>query len=165
MHSLSERGKALRNCDTVTNSTSSTSPSWVFTGRTDVEAQTPVLWATWCKELTHWKRPWCWGRLRAGGEGDDRGWDGWMASPTKWTWVWVDSGSWWWTGRPGVLRFMGSQRVGHDWAMNWLTDYFIQLTETVLYQIVSQRKYEGKKFILPSLSHYIPSNKTFWGLA
>ena len=50
-----------------------------------------------------------------GGEGDDRGWDGWMASPTRWTWVWVDSGSWWWTGRPGVLRFMGSQRVGHDW--------------------------------------------------
>ena len=55
-------------------------------------------------------------------EGDDRGWDGWMASLTRWTWVWVNSGSWWWTGRPGVLRFMGSQRVGHDWAteMNWL---------------------------------------------
>ena len=61
-------------------------------------------------------RPWCWGRLRAGGEGDDRGWDGWMASPTQWRWVWVNSGSWWWTGRPGVLRFMGSQRVGRDWA-------------------------------------------------
>ena len=62
------------------------------------------------------KRPWCWERLRAGGEGDDRGWDGWMSSPTQWTWVLVDSGSWWWTGRPGMLRFMGSQRVGHDWA-------------------------------------------------
>ena len=61
------------------------------------------------------KRPWCWERLRAGGEGDDRGWDGWMASPTRWTWVWVNSGSWWWTGRPGVLQFMGSERVGHDW--------------------------------------------------
>ena len=72
--------------------------------------------ATWCKELTHWKRPWCWERLRAGGEGDDRGWDGWMPSPTQWTWVWVDSGCWWWTGRPGVLLFMGLQRVGHDWA-------------------------------------------------
>ena len=60
-------------------------------------------------------------RVGAGREGDDRGWDGWMASPTWWTWVWVDSGSWWWTGRPGVLRFMGSQRVGHDWAteLNW----------------------------------------------
>ena len=61
-------------------------------------------------------RPWCWERLRAGGEADDRGWDGWMASPTQWTWVWVDSGSWWWTGRPGILRFMGSQKVGHNWA-------------------------------------------------
>ena len=71
--------------------------------------------ATWCEELTHWKRPWWWIRLRVGGEGDDRGWDGWMASPTQWTWVWVDSGSWWWTGRLGVLQFMGSQRVGHDW--------------------------------------------------
>ena len=67
-------------------------------------------------EGTHLKRPWCWGRLKAGGEGDDRGWDGWMVSPTQWTWVWVNSGSWWWTGRPDLLLFMGSQRVGHDWA-------------------------------------------------
>ena len=68
-----------------------------------------------------WQRPWCWERLKAGGEGDDRGWDGWMASLTRWTWVWVNSGSWWWTGRPGVLQFMGWQRVGHDWAtgLNW----------------------------------------------
>ena len=69
-----------------------------------------------CQELTRWKRPWCWEELGAGGEGDDRGWDGWMASLTRWTWVWVNSGSWWWTGRPGVLQFMGSQRVGHNWA-------------------------------------------------
>jgi len=77
--------------------------------------------ATSCEELTHWKRPWCWEGLGAGGEGDDRGWDGWMASPTRWTWVWVNSGSWWWTGRPGVLQFMGLQRIGHDWAteLNW----------------------------------------------
>ena len=86
------------------------------------------LWKEWCwswnsstsatswEELTHWKRLWCWEGLGAGGEGDDRGWDGWMASLTRWTWVWVNSGSWWWTGRPGVLQFMGSQRVGHDWA-------------------------------------------------
>ena len=66
--------------------------------------------------------PWCWERLRAGGEGDNRGWDGWMASPTQWTWVWVNSGSWWWTGRPGVLRFMALQRVGHDWVTK-LTDF------------------------------------------
>ena len=57
--------------------------------------------------LTHWKRPWCWERLKAGGEEDKRGWDGWMASLTQWTWVWVDSGSWWWTGKPGVLWFTG----------------------------------------------------------
>ena len=61
------------------------------------------------------EKPWCWEGLGAGGEGDDRGWDGWMASPTQWTWVWVNSGSCWWTGRPGVLRFMGLQRVRHDW--------------------------------------------------
>ena len=75
-----------------------------------------------CEELTHWKRLWCWEGLGAGGEGVNRGWDGWMASLTRWTWVWVNSGSWWWTGRPGVLRFMGLQRVGHDWAtkLNWI---------------------------------------------
>ena len=89
--------------------------SWVFFGRTDAKAETPVLWPTSWEELTHWKRLWCWEGLGAGGEGDDRGWDGWMASLTRWTWVWVNSGSWWWTGRPGVLRFMGSQRVGCDW--------------------------------------------------
>ena len=72
--------------------------------------------ATWYEELTHLKRPWCWQRLKAGGEADDRGWEGWMASLTQWTWVWVASGSWWSTGRSAVLRFMGSQRVGHDWA-------------------------------------------------
>ena len=74
--------------------------------------------ATWCKELTHLKRPWCWERLRAGGEGDDRGWDGWMASLTQWTWVWVNSGSWWWTGRPGVLQSMGLQRDTTE-QQNW----------------------------------------------
>ena len=71
--------------------------------------------ATWCEEWTHWKRPWCWEMLRAGGEGDNRGWHVWMASSPRWAWVWVDCGSWWWTGRPGVLRFMGSQRVEQDW--------------------------------------------------
>ena len=76
-----------------------------------------------CKELTHWKRPWCWERLRAGGEGDDREWDGWLASPTQWTWIWVDSDSWWCTGRPGVLQSMGSPRVKHDseTKLNWIS--------------------------------------------
>ena len=72
--------------------------------------------ATWCEELTHWKRPWWWERLKAGGEGDDRGWDGWMASPTQWTWIWASSRRWWRTGRPGMLQSMGSQRVGHNLA-------------------------------------------------
>ena len=92
--------------------------SWVFIGRTDVEAERNAnTLAPWCEELPHLKRPWCWERLRAGGEGDNRGWDGWMTSPTRWTWVWVDSGSWWWTGRPGVLRLTGLQRVRH-----WVTE-------------------------------------------
>ena len=82
--------------------------SWVFIGKTDVEAETPILWPPDAKSWLIGKDP------DAGREGDDRGWDGWMASPTQWTWVWVDSGSWWWTGRPGVLQFMGSQRTGHD---------------------------------------------------
>ena len=78
--------------------------------------------ATSCEVLTHWKRLWYWEGLGAGGEGDDRGWDCSMASPTRCIWVWVNSGSWWWRGRPGVLRFMGSQRVGHDWVteLNWM---------------------------------------------
>ena len=77
--------------------------------------------ATWCEEQTHWKRPWCWERLKAE-EGDDRGWDGRMVSPTQWTWGWASSGSWWLTGRPGVLLSMGSQRVRHHWVtdLNWV---------------------------------------------
>ena len=84
--------------------------------------------ATWWEELTHLKRPWCWERLKAGGEGDDRGWDGWMASLTPWTRVWVNSGSCWRTGRPGVLQSIGSQRVRHDWAteLNWTELKFLE---------------------------------------
>ena len=96
------------------------------------------------------KRLWCWEGLEAGGEGDNRGWDGWMASLTWWTWVWVNSGSWWWTGRSGVLRFMGSQRVRHDWVteMNWtyifiykfkcisIHTYFIQCNISIFYRFI-----------------------------
>ena len=91
--------------------------------------------ATWWEELTHLKRPWCWERLKAGGEGDNRGWDGWMASLTQWIWVSVNCRSWWWTRRPGVLQSMGSQRVGHDWAieLNWTELYRFSLSrETAL---------------------------------
>ena len=80
--------------------------SWIFIGRANAEAETPNTLAAWCKELTHLKKPWCWERLKVG-EGDDRGWDGWIASPTQWMWVWVNSGSWWWTGWPGVLQSVG----------------------------------------------------------
>ena len=68
---------------------------WIFIGRTDAEAETPNTLTIWCKELTHWKRPWHWERLKTGGDRDDRGWDGWMASPTQWTWVCVESRNWW----------------------------------------------------------------------
>ena len=104
--------------------------------------------ATSCEELTHLKRPWCWERLRAGGEGDDRGWDGWMASLTRWKWVWVNSGSWWWTGRPGVLQFTGLQKVGHDSAseLNWterLTDCVVCHSKiNSLHQRVCSRAHE-----------------------
>ena len=93
--------------------------SWVFIGRTDAEAETPILWPP-CEESTHWKRPCSWEGLRAGGEGDYRGWDGWMASLTRWTWVCVNCESWWWTGRPCVM-LLASQKVGHYWAteLNW----------------------------------------------
>ena len=90
--------------------------SWLFIGRADAEGWNSSTLATWCEELTHLERPWCWERLKVGGEGDNRGWDGWMAWPTRWIWVWVNSGSWLWTGKPGMLQSMGSQRVGQDWA-------------------------------------------------
>ena len=77
--------------------------------------------ATWGEEPTHWKIPWCWERLKAGGEGDGIGGDGWVASLKWWKWVWVSSGSWWLTRKPGMLQSMGLQRVGHDWVteLNW----------------------------------------------
>ena len=84
-------------------------------GRTDAEAEAPIL-ATWCEELIHRKRPWCRGRLRARREGGDRGWDDGMASLVQWTWVWANSGRQWRRGKPGVLQFMGSQRVRHNLA-------------------------------------------------
>ena len=84
--------------------------------------------ATWWEELSHWKRPWCWERLRVGGEGGSREWDGRMASLTQWIWVWASSRSCWWTGKPGVLQSMGSQSVRHD----WVTDQQQQETNTML---------------------------------
>ena len=95
--------------------------SWIFHWKDWCWSWNSNTLATWCEELTHWKRPWCWEVLKAGVEGDASGWDGWRASLNWWTGVWPSSGSGWWTGRPGVLRYMGSQRVGHDWAteLDW----------------------------------------------
>ena len=87
--------------------------SWIFIGRTDAEVEAPILWPPDSKSWLIWE-DWCWKRLKTGREGDNRGWDGWMASPTQWTWVWVNARSWWWTERPGVLQSMGSQRAGHN---------------------------------------------------
>ena len=93
--------------------------SWIFIGRTDAEAETPILWPPDAKN-SYWKRSWCWEKLKAG-EGDDWGWDGWMTSPTWWTWVWASSGSWLWTEKPGILQSTGLRRVGYDWEteLNW----------------------------------------------
>ena len=95
--------------------------SWDFFGRNDAKAETPVLWPPHAKSWVIGKDSDAGRDLGVGGEGEDRGWDGWMASPTRWMWVWVNSRSWWWTERPGVLRLKGSQRVRHNWAteLNW----------------------------------------------
>ena len=94
--------ESLLDCKEVKPVNPKGNQSWIFIGRTDAKAETPIL-SHWCEELTHLKRPWCWERLKAGWEGDGSGWDGWMASLTQWTWVWASSGSWWWTGKPGML--------------------------------------------------------------
>ena len=96
-----------------------------------------------CKELTHWKRPWWWERLRAEGEGDDRGWDGWMASLAQWTWVWASSGRQWRIGKPGELQSIGLQRVGHDWTTIllpiWLTQYSQKQMRTRAHKFSSRK--------------------------
>ena len=121
--------------------------SWVFIRRTNAEAETPIFWPADVKNWLVGKDPWYWERLKMGGEGDDRGWDGWMASLTWWTWVWVSSGSFWWTGRPGMQRFMGSQRVRHNWAteLNW--------TEL---GYMPQRGIAGSYSIFKESSYYLP---------
>ena len=89
--------------------------SWMFIGRTDVEAETPILWPPDAKNWLIWRLS-CWARLKAGKNEDHRGWGSWMASPIQWTWVWASSGSWWWTGKPGMLQSMRLQRVRNNWA-------------------------------------------------
>ena len=100
--------------------------------------------------VMYWKRPWCWEWLKAGGEGDDRGWDGWRASLTQWKWVWGSFGNWWWTGKPGMLQSMGSQRVGHDWALNW--------TDSVMWRnVIWTRQTLENSFTFPGLISLPPT--------
>ena len=109
--------------------------SWMFIGKTDVEAETPVLWPPDAKRWLIWKVPDAGKDWRREEKGIDRGWDGWMASLTQWTWVWVNSRSWCWIGRPGVLLFMGSQRVSHDWMtteLNCIAIKYSQLNNCTL---------------------------------
>ena len=96
--------------------------SWIFTGGLILKLKLQYTLATWWKELTHLKRSWCWERLKVGGEGDNRGWDGWMASLTQWAWVWANSGSWWWIGRPGMLQSMGVSK-SRTQLSNWTELY------------------------------------------
>ena len=97
---------------------------WIFIGRTDAVAEAPILWPPDVKSLTHWKRPWCWERLRTR-EGGNRGWDGWMASSTQWTWVWVNSGSWKWTRKPVMLQTMGLQSWTRLSELNWFWQMWV----------------------------------------
>ena len=96
--------------------------SWIFTGRTDAEAETPILWPPDAKNWLIGKYPWCWERLKVEGKGGSREWDGWMASLTRWTWVWASSRSWRCTGKPGVQQSIGLPRVTHDWVteLKWM---------------------------------------------
>ena len=112
--------------------------SWIFIGRTDAEAEMPIFWPSTAKNWLILKDPDA-ERLKVGGQEDDRGWDGLMASLTQWTWVWVSSGSWWWTERLGVLQSMGSQRVGHDWVteLDW-TDAYVIFSSSTIARVCSQ---------------------------
>ena len=118
----------------------------------------------WCEELTHWKRPWCWERWKIRGEGDDRVWDGGMALPTRWTWVWAGSWSWWWTGKPCMLQSMGSQRAGHDWVteLSW-TEAHLSSTPGWSKQPVGLGCFENDLVtVYQLLDFWIESEKRLW---
>ena len=120
--------------------------SWIFIGRTDAEAEVLILWPPDVKNWLIRKDPDT-GKDKAGREGEDRGWDGWMASPTRWTWVWASSGSWWCIGKPGMLQSMGLWRVGHDWAteLNWHAEVTIACPKTITREQVGERKIVTRK--------------------
>ena len=115
------------------------SQSWIFTGRTDAEVENSNTLATWWEEVTHWKRPWCWETLKAG-EGDNRGWDGWMASPTRWTWVLASSGSWWWTEKPGSCSPRGCKEPDKTEQLNWMLYRNCTLRECNPYLAICEKR-------------------------
>ena len=122
--------------------------SWIFIGRADAEAETPILWPPDVKNWLIWKYSDAGKDWSHEEKGITRGWDGWMASPTQWTWVWVNSGSWWWTGRPGMLRSQVSQRVRHDWVTELSWPDFSKadnLTETMWINKISELHKAFKK--------------------
>ena len=131
-------------CKEIQSVSAKGNKSWIFIGRTDAEAETPILWPPDVKNWLIWKDPDAgkdWRQEEKGTTEDEM----WMASPTQWTWVWVNSGSWWWTGRSGMLRFMGSQRVRHDWATELLVALFLC------------KDFQDPKYMLPLLLHF-PQN-------
>ena len=132
--------ESLLDCKEIQPVNPKRNQSWIFIGRTDAEAEA----------LVHWKiRPGCWERLKAGGEGDDRGWDDWMASPTQWTRVWASSGSWWRTGKTGMLQSTGLQRVGYDRATEWQQEKGVKKgTDTMGISLINwelKHRIEGEK--------------------
>ena len=138
---------------------------WIFIGRTDAEAEAPILWSPEAKSRLTGEDPDAEKDRIAGGEGDDREWDGRMASLIQWAWVCASSGSWWWTGRPGMLQSMGSQRVGHDWVaeLNWTE--WLKKQQQMHYTKIEQQK--GDRILL---SLYIKTSnavlltqKVIWG--
>ena len=131
-----------------------------------------VHWKVWCwswnsntlairwEELTHLKIPWFWERLRAGGEGDDRGWDGWMASSTQWTWVWINSGSWWWTGRPGMLRLWGFKERDTTGWLNELKIKQCNISSVILPSRIYKVLYNSHCILTQFLQFY--SIQSYW---
>ena len=143
--------------------------SWIFIGKTDAEAEAPILWPLEAKNWLTRKDPDAGEDWRGGGEGDDRGWDGWMASLTRCTWVWVNSRSWWWTGRPGVLQSMGWQRVGHDWVteLKWtfprsMFSFLVKLAVSLWHYHPSTMGFEEVVTIFTRKESIVPEETTLF---
>ena len=127
--------------------------SWIFIGSIDADA-TLILWPP---ELKNCKRPWCWERLQAVREAGDRGWDGWMASLTQWTWVWVGSRNWWWTGRLGIVQLVHGVTKIWTQLSHW-TDYVIKQMLSIYSSYINVMPIEKQVFIPPPSAHSPTSN-------